>query len=72
MNWAQYRSVDTCAVLAVILVEFYKNRGGNNQEISERGRGRVSHNWKPLTKATQPLKQSKRQSIKKMYMYLIS
>lgn len=53
-------SGSTCAVLAVVLVEFDENRRGNHQEISQGGCGRVSHNWKPFTKATQTLEHSKR------------
>lgn len=41
----------------MILVEFYKNRGRYDQEIPERGCGRVSNYWKPLTQTTKALKQ---------------
>lgn len=57
LRFPDYSNVCTCAALAVILVEFYKNRGGNHQEVSERGRGRVSHNWKPFTQTPQALRQ---------------
>lgn len=51
-----FYTVSTCVVLAVVLVEFYKNRRRNHQEILERGCGRVSNYWKPFTQATEALK----------------
>lgn len=54
----------TRAVLAVVLVELDENGGGNHQEISQRGCGRVSHHRKPLAQAAQALRHSKRQFTK--------
>lgn len=55
------KNSSTCAVLAVILVEFDEDRGRNHQEIPERGCGRVGNYWEPLTQATQTLKGRERQ-----------
>lgn len=58
----------TCAVLVVILVEFYKNRGRNHQEIPEGGCGRVSNHRKPLTQTSQALKRGRQwEKIKRIH-----
>lgn len=48
-------NINTCGVLAVILIEFYEDRGRNHKEVLERGGGRVSDDWKPLTQTTKAL-----------------
>lgn len=53
----------TCSVLAVVLVEFDQDWGGDHQEVSEWGGDGVGHHREALTQSTQTLEGEKKKVL---------